>query len=54
MIIGNITTIAKIEAGFILVDLLAAGNTAGRIAGMLSDRSGCSGRCSSSSCFRRA
>ncbi|MBI5634565.1 MAG: OFA family MFS transporter [Nitrospirae bacterium] len=44
MIIGNITTIAKlgkIEAGFILVALLAVGNAAGRIiAGMLSDRIG--------------
>ena len=44
MIIGNITTIAKlgkIEAGFILVTLLAIGNAAGRIiAGMLSDRIG--------------
>ena len=44
MIIGNITTIAKlgkIEAGFILVALLAIGNAAGRIiAGMLSDRIG--------------
>jgi MFS family permease len=44
MIIGNITTIAKlgkIEAGFILVALLAVGNAAGRIvAGMLSDRFG--------------
>ena len=44
MIIGNITTIAKlgkIEAGFILVALLAVGNAAGRIvAGLLSDRIG--------------
>jgi len=44
MIIGNITTIAKIgkiEAGFILVALLAIGNAAGRIvAGLLSDRIG--------------
>lgn len=44
MIIGNITTIAKIgkiDAGFILVALLAIGNAAGRIiAGMLSDRIG--------------
>lgn len=44
MIIGNITTIAKlgkIEAGFILVALLAVGNAAGRIvAGMASDRIG--------------
>ena len=44
MIIGNITTIAKlgkIEAGFILVALLAVGNAAGRIvAGVLSDRIG--------------
>lgn len=44
MIIGNITTIAKlgkIEAGFILVALLAVGNAAGRIiAGRLSDRIG--------------
>ena len=44
MIIGNLTTIAKlgkIEAGFILVALLAIGNAAGRIiAGMLSDRIG--------------
>jgi MFS family permease len=44
MIIGNITTIAKlgkIEAGFILVALLAVGNAGGRIiAGMLSDKIG--------------
>ena len=44
MIIGNITTIAKlgkIEAGFVLVAMLAIGNAAGRIiAGMLSDRIG--------------
>jgi len=44
MIIGNITTIAKlgkIEAGFILVALLAVGNAAGRIvAGLVSDRIG--------------
>lgn len=44
MIIGNITTIAKlgkIEAGFILVALLAVGNAGGRIiAGILSDRIG--------------
>jgi OFA family oxalate/formate antiporter-like MFS transporter len=44
MIIGNITTIAKlgkIEAGFILVALLAVGNAAGRIvAGTVSDRVG--------------
>lgn len=44
MIIGNITTIAKlgnIEAGFILVALLAVGNAGGRIiAGVLSDRIG--------------
>lgn len=44
MIIGNITTIAKlgkIEAGFILVALLAVGNAAGRIvAGVASDRIG--------------
>ena len=44
MIIGNITTIAKlgkIDAGFILVALLAIGNAAGRIiAGMASDRIG--------------
>jgi OFA family oxalate/formate antiporter-like MFS transporter len=44
MIIGNVTTIAKlgkIEAGFILVALLAVGNASGRIvAGMLSDRIG--------------
>jgi nitrate/nitrite transporter NarK len=44
MIIGNITTIArlgKIEAGFILVALLAVGNAAGRIvAGLASDRIG--------------
>lgn len=44
MIIGNVTTIAKlgkIEAGFILVALLAVGNAAGRIiAGMLSDKIG--------------
>jgi len=44
MIIGNITTIAKlgkIEAGFILVALLAVGNASGRIiAGMLSDKIG--------------
>jgi OFA family oxalate/formate antiporter-like MFS transporter len=44
MIIGNITTIAKlgrIEAGFILVALLAVGNASGRIvAGLLSDRIG--------------
>lgn len=44
MIIGNITTIAKlgkIDAGFILVALLAVGNAAGRIiAGMASDRIG--------------
>lgn len=44
MIIGNITTIAKlgkIEAGFILVALLAIGNAAGRIvAGLTSDRIG--------------
>jgi OFA family oxalate/formate antiporter-like MFS transporter len=41
MIIGNLTTIAKIgriEAGFILVAFLAIGNASGRIiAGMLSD-----------------
>ncbi|MBI5489748.1 MAG: OFA family MFS transporter [Deltaproteobacteria bacterium] len=44
MIIGNITTIAKlghIEAGFILVALLAVGNASGRIlAGILSDKIG--------------
>jgi MFS family permease len=44
MVIGNITTIAKlgkIEAGFILVALLAVGNASGRIlAGVLSDRIG--------------
>jgi OFA family oxalate/formate antiporter-like MFS transporter len=44
MIIGNVTTIAKlgkIEAGFILVALLAVGNASGRIiAGVLSDRIG--------------
>ncbi|MBF0328647.1 MAG: OFA family MFS transporter [Nitrospirae bacterium] len=44
MIIGNITTIAKlgnIDAGFILVAMLAIGNAAGRIiAGMLSDKIG--------------
>ncbi|NTU60208.1 MAG: OFA family MFS transporter [Deltaproteobacteria bacterium] len=44
MIIANITTIAKIgkiEAGFILVALLAVGNASGRIvAGLLSDRIG--------------
>lgn len=44
MIIGTLTTIAKIgkiEAGFILVALLAVGNASGRIlAGMLSDRIG--------------
>jgi len=44
MIIGNLTTIAylgKIEAGFILVALLAVGNASGRIiAGVLSDRIG--------------
>jgi hypothetical protein len=44
MIIGNLTTIAKIgkiEAGFILVALLAVGNASGRIiAGMLSDKIG--------------
>jgi len=44
MIIGNVTTIAKlgnIEAGFILVAMLAIGNASGRIiAGMLSDRIG--------------
>jgi len=44
MIIGNVTTIAKvgkIEAGFILVALLAVGNASGRIvAGTLSDKIG--------------
>jgi OFA family oxalate/formate antiporter-like MFS transporter len=44
MIIGNVTTIAKlgkIEAGFILVALLAVGNASGRIiAGVLSDSIG--------------
>jgi MFS family permease len=44
MIIGNVTTIAKlgnIEAGFILVAMLAVGNASGRIiAGMLSDKIG--------------
>jgi OFA family oxalate/formate antiporter-like MFS transporter len=44
MIIGNLTTIAKIgkiEAGFILVALLAVGNASGRIiAGVLSDKIG--------------
>jgi OFA family oxalate/formate antiporter-like MFS transporter len=44
MIIGNVTTIAKlgrIEAGFVLVALLAVGNASGRIlAGMLSDKIG--------------
>jgi MFS family permease len=44
MIIGSVTTIAKlgkIEAGFILVALLAVGNASGRIiAGMLSDKIG--------------
>ncbi|MBN2438517.1 MAG: MFS transporter, partial [Deltaproteobacteria bacterium] len=44
MIIGNVTTIAKIgkiEAGFILVALLAVGNALGRIiAGVLSDKIG--------------
>lgn len=44
MIIGNITTIAKIgniEAGFILVAMLAIGNASGRIiAGILSDKIG--------------
>lgn len=44
MIIGNITTIAKlggVEAGFVLVALLAVGNAGGRIvSGMLSDRIG--------------
>jgi len=44
MIIGSITTIAKlghIEAGFVLVALLAIGNASGRIAaGMLSDKIG--------------
>ncbi len=44
MIIGSLTTIAKlgmIEAGFILVALLAVGNASGRIiAGMLSDKIG--------------
>lgn len=45
MIISMVTTIAKlgnIEAGFILVALLAVGNASGRVlAGMLSDRIGC-------------
>lgn len=44
MIIGSLTTIAKlgkIEAGFILVALLAVGNASGRIvAGVLSDKIG--------------